>query len=273
MGSRSKKWTGLGFATLLAGTTSLSACGDQPAAEQSDTQSAPVLAAPQPIAVPQGGEGEGGVAIEAAAYDRTVYLTAIAIAKAHVLAARDAFAAGEIESASEMYGHPAAEVLMDMEPIFEARGVALFTDQFLDTSDAVLDGADQVDVYKRTDRILATLDSAAKAAPPSDEAAGVIAAAVVADQIDRAADMYKIAKDVGSYGPYLDGYGFLEAAKLEFAESRAAIAKARPELPALIEATIKSIAEAYPSAALPADMPLDPAAVLAKASQLKLSLS
>lgn len=273
MGSGTKNWTGLGFATLLVGTTGLSACGEQMPREHREALVSSVIAAPQPVTMPQGGEGEGGVAIEMAAYDRTVYLTAIAIAKAHVLAARDAYAAGEREAASEMYGHPAAEVLMDMEPIFEARGVALFTDQFLDTSDAVLKGAEQADIDARTRRILATLAAAAKAAPPSDKDAGVVAAAVVADQIDRAADMYNIAKEVGTYGPYLDGYGFLEAAKQEFRASRAAIAQMRPELSAIIEETIQSFGQAYPSAVLPAEMPLEPAALLAQASRLKLSLS
>lgn len=273
MAAKAKKWSSLGFATVLVGTTSLVGCGEQAPTDVSGPVMTSTPADTEVVAPPQGGEGEGGVAIEAAAYDPAVYLTALAIAKAHVLAARDAHAAGEIDAASEMFAHPASEVLMDMEPIFKGRGVDLFTDLFLDTSDLVADGADHAKVAAQSDLILATLDEAAKSAPPTDKTDGAIAAAVIADQIDRAADMYKIAKEAESYGPYLDGYGFLEAAKLEFAAHKSAITKTRPDLVPLIEKTLAGIGEAYPGATLPAEMPLPAAAVLAQASQLKLSLS
>ena len=67
-----------------------------------------------------GGEGEGGVAVADAFTSPVIYNSALAIAAAHVYAARDAHAAGQHEAAAEMFAHPVSEVLLDMEPVFEA---------------------------------------------------------------------------------------------------------------------------------------------------------
>ncbi|MEM9287764.1 MAG: hypothetical protein AAGA36_05455 [Pseudomonadota bacterium] len=276
-------WSQIGLAALLAGTTALTSCGEtQPVDAEAPTETAETAAAPAAPAapaddvaapaVPQGGEGEGGVAIEAAAYDPVVYGSAIAIAKAHILAARDAYAAGETESAGEMFAHPASEVLADMQPIFEGLGVEPFSDLFLDASDAVFNGAPESDIAARTETILAALTAAGTKAPKSDASAGDVAVGVVTDQVDRAADMYAIAKENAYYGSYLDGYGFYKAAADEFAAGKDAIEEARPDLIPVIEGVLSSLSKAYPIATLPDTMPTEPGELIAQVSQLKLAI-
>jgi len=132
---RIRHWTHLGLGAALA-AGSLSACS-KPAPHETATPSevsAPADATPaadassetQDIAAglaSSGGEGEGGVAVDAALTDPVVYNIALAVAEAHVRAARDAFEAGETKAAGEMFAHPVSEVLFDMAPIFEAQGV------------------------------------------------------------------------------------------------------------------------------------------------------
>lgn len=276
MAEQTKRWTGLGIAALLASTAALSACGE---VEQIDTktetktQGAGVAAGGEGGEGTEGGEGEGGVSIAAAATSPVVYQSALAIAKAHVFAARDAHAAGEINAAGEMFSHPASEVMYDMEPILQARGVALFSNLFTDTSDAVFAGETPVAIAKRSAKIIDALNAAATKSPTDGTSAGRVAAGVVADQIDRAADMYRIAKDTGEYGPYLDGYGFYKAAADAYEAGRMDIAGQSATLIAVIEGALAQLDVAYPTATMPKTLTADPAALRAVSSRLMLGLS
>ncbi|MEL6687015.1 MAG: hypothetical protein AAFP97_05285 [Pseudomonadota bacterium] len=98
--------------------------------------STPVVAAP----AREGGEGEGGVSIDQAVTDPIVFLSALAITEAHIIAARDAHAAGKKNAAAEMFAHRVSEVLADIEPIFQARGVDEFNDLLLNASSAIFEG-------------------------------------------------------------------------------------------------------------------------------------
>ncbi|MEM9880417.1 MAG: hypothetical protein AAF862_14190 [Pseudomonadota bacterium] len=278
MSGHSHRWTGLGIAALLASTSTLVSCGDTDTTE-------PEVVAPQTPAPAmeggeggegEGGEGEGGVAIAQAATDAVVYKSALAIAKAHVLAARDAHAGGETDAAGEMFSHPAGEVLFEMEPIFAQLGVTPFAEQFLDTSQAIFDGASSDDVAKMSADIITVLDAAAEKAPEDSRSAGRIAAGVVADQIDRAADMYGPAQtneaDV-AYGPYLDGYGFYKSALAAYEAAKIDIASDAASADAIIQDAFAALAKAYPQATLPGSLDGNAAQLKAIASRLKLELS
>ncbi|MEM9168898.1 MAG: hypothetical protein AAGC56_04540, partial [Pseudomonadota bacterium] len=171
----------------------------------------------------EGGGGEGGVDLGKAGVDPVVYRSALAITRAHALAARDAYAAGETEAAAEMFGHPVGEVLADMQSVFDAQGVAPFYELLLTASATAADGGDADAVAAQTDAILAALTDASAKAPASDAAPAAIAAGVVADQIERAAQQYVAAAGVDAYEPYLDGYGFAAAARTLYDRDAAAI--------------------------------------------------
>lgn len=275
-----KQWTSLGLGTVLM-TGALAGCSE-PAAPADDagteisqpeaaTETAPTAGAT--TLATEGGEGEGGVTIDAAYTDPVVYKAALAIAAAHVLAARDAHAEGETQAAAEMYAHPVSEVLFDMEPVFAAQGVADFTDLFSDTSAAVFAGESQDEISARTDKILAALDKAAESAPATEASDAMVSARVASDQIDRASDMYRLALDSDFYETYLDGYGFYQTAERTFLEAESDIAAENAEAAEAIRASLALLADAYPTALRPDPMEGNASALAVAASEVQLALS
>jgi len=273
---RIRQWVQLGLGAAAA-TGVLAGCGaPQPAALESDTPAeaaAPAAAEESAPAGAQGGEGEGGVSIEAAATDAVVYGTALGIIEAHVLAARDAYAIGQTAPAGEMFAHPVSEILYDFQPTLEARGVADFSSLLSDASAAVFAGETVDQINARTDGIIAAIRAAATKAPPSDKSAAAIAAGVAADQIERAVRMYRAAAEAGRYEPYLDGYGFYKAGEANFLPAEAAIEAEKPELASDIRAALDLLAKAYPSAAPQETLGADQSALTVASSKVLLALS
>ena len=276
-----KRWTHLGLGAALMTTTALTACSKPAATEEPAASEQPAADAPSAAeveaklgeanAAASSGEGEGGVAIEAALTDPVVYNIALTVAEAHVLAARDAYRDGETQAAGEMFAHPVSEVLFDMEPVFEARGVSDFTDQFTDASAAVFAGESVEQINSRTDTIIATLRTVAGNAPDNGAGPTAITTGVVADMIDRSTKMYRLATESDYYEPYLDGYGFYSAAKNQFTESEAAIEAENADAAAAIRGALSLLGAAYPSAARPATLDADISALTVAASEVFLA--
>ncbi len=276
------RWSQLGFGAALAGGT-LAACGGEPAEAPAPE---PETVAEAPIAPAstvgegeaggegegEGGEGEGGVSISAAATDPVVFNSALAIAEAHVIAARDAFAMGETEAAAEMFGHPVGEVLFDLQPVLEARGVDDFSQLFIDASAAIFDGEDEGQINARADEIIAALRAAAGKAPDNGSSEASIAAGVAADQIERAADMYRAAAESDRYEPYLDGYGFYKAAEAAFLAAEADIEAEDAEAANRIREALALLEDAYPSALRPDALDADQSALTVAASGVILAV-
>jgi hypothetical protein len=223
-------------------------------------------------AQPASGEGEGGVDIAAAATDPVVFKSALAIAEAHVLAARDAYAAGRKEEAAQMFAHPVSEVLADMEGAFVARGVESMNDLFVDASAGVLADETPEQIAARTAAIVTALNAAGEKAPADGRPAATVSAGVVSDQIDRAVDMYRLASASGAYGNYLDGYGFYKAAESAFARGRASIEKGNPAAAAQIASALTALSAAYPSASAQGAINADLAALSAASSRVMLAI-
>jgi hypothetical protein len=262
-----KTWTGLGVATALAGL-SLSGCGGEAGGEAGEGGEAAQVGEAGVAGEGEGGEGgegeggegtggeggEGGVDVSAASSDPVVYASALAVAEAHVLAGRDAYAAGETEAGAEMFAHPVSEVLLELDPVFNERGVDDFKPLFSQTSEAALAGASADDIAKRTDAIIAALRAAEANAPDSGASEGAVAGGVVAEMIERAVAMYARANEGTAYGPYLDGYGFYMAAKNGFERSGDAIRSENADLASRIEAALGLLGEAYPGVERPAKL-------------------
>ncbi|MEM7729603.1 MAG: hypothetical protein AAF311_10055 [Pseudomonadota bacterium] len=285
MTQQTKIWTHLGLGTAVAVGALGAACApadtEMPAAEQAQAEvaapapDAPVAASDTGVGEGEGGgagEGEGGVSIAQAATDPVVYISALAITEAHVLAARDAYAAGEMDAAGEMFAHPVSEVLAEMQPVFAQRGVSDFSDLLLEASDAAYGGEPAVRIAEHADAIIAALRAAEGFAPDDGQTNSAVWAGVAADQIDRAADMYAVAMESDAYEPYLDGYGFLKAAQAAYAGHRDAVAQAQPAAAEAIEAAMALLQDAYPSALRPDALTANPAALKAAASRVQLAL-
>jgi hypothetical protein len=272
-------WTRLGLGALM-GTTALAGCGQpapapaaEPAAVEAPAVAAETLAAEAGSVGSVGGEGEGGVAIEQAATDPVVFNIALAVTEAHILAARDAYADGETEAAAEMLAHPVSEVLFDMEPILEARGVMLFDGLLTDASMAASAGETPEQISVRTDAIIAALRGAALKAPDNGTAPAEVKAHVIDDMIARAVAMYRSAAASGVYEPYLDGYGFHKVAETQFAAAKDEIAANNPEAAAAMSNAIAALAEAYPGAAPQDALMADISQLTVLASDVTLSVN
>lgn len=285
MNSTLKIWTQLGLGTALAGGL-LAACGGEAGGE---TGAGEAGAAPEAAATAgegeggagegEGGgatsagegEGEGGVATADAASDPVAYSIALSVTEAHVVAARDAYAAGKKQAAGEMFAHPVSEVLLDMDPAFAKLGVADFKPLLTAASTAALDGKSVAEVNKAYDKIIAALRGAAAKAPKSDASAAKVSAGVIADMIERASAMYRQLPKNDAYEPYLDGYGFATVAASTFATSGGAIKAENPALHARITEALALLRQAYPGAARPAKLPAEPGALSGASAKVMLA--
>lgn len=274
-----------GLSTIaVTGALALTACGAEGEGEGASSPATSAANAegegegegaavgPAPAAAAGSGEGEGGVNIAAAATDPVVFKSALAIAEAHVLAARDAYAAGRTQEAAEMFAHPVSEVLADMEGAFVARGVESFNDLFIDASGGALSGETPDQIAARTAAIVAALAAAAEKAPTDERTSAAVSAGVVSDQIDRAVDMYRLAAASGGYGNYLDGYGFYKAAESNFARGKSALEAENPAAAAQIANALTALGGVYPGAAAPAAIDGDVAALSAASARVMLSI-
>ncbi|MAP95865.1 MAG: hypothetical protein CMK07_13015 [Ponticaulis sp.] len=284
MTTRTRRLTQLGLGAAFAGTTFLTACGGQPENPEPQATTPPAAAetsaTPMPAeepaeaaVAPSGeGEGEGGVLIDQAGTNPVVFRSALAITEAHIVAARDAYKVGETDAAAEMFAHPVSEVLFDVGPYLEARGVENFDQMLLDASEAVFQGETTEQIDARTDEIIATLRSAAEKAPDDGSSEALIQAGVAADQLDRAATMYGIAGESDEYEPYLDGYGFVIAGKAAFEAEKTAIEAELPDVAAALETALTQLEMAYPTVERPEALDHNPAALTGSVSALLLAL-
>jgi hypothetical protein len=283
MNSTLKLWTQLGLGTALAGGL-LAACGGEAGGEGATGEAGEATTAAAAgegeggsgpgegsTAAASGGEGEGGVATADAAKDPVAYGIALAVAEAHVVAARDAYAAGKKDAAGEMFAHPVSEVLLDMDPAFTTLGVKDMKPLFTAASDAALAGKPVAEVNKAYDAIIAALRAAAAKAPKSDASAAKVQAGVIADMIERASAMYRQLPKNDAYEPYLDGYGFSRVAMSAFAASGAGIKAENPALHASITEALALLAKAYPGAARPAKLPAEPGALSGASAKVMLA--
>lgn len=275
-----KTWAALGLATALAGA-GLAGCsgeagegGEGGEAAQTDTAGEAGEGEGGEAGEGAGGEGgEGGIATGEASTDPVVYGSALAVAEAHVIAARDAYAVGKTAAAAEMFAHPVSEVLLDMDPVFAELGVADFKPLFSEASQAALDGASKAEVNAKYDAIIAALRAAAQKAPDNGASESKVAGGIIADQIERAVAMYARASEGDAYEPYLDGYGYFKTAQTLFNASSATISSDNKALHDRIAKALELLSTAYPSADRPAKLDVAQGALSGASSGVMLAAS
>ncbi len=282
-----KRWSRLGLGAALAGGALLTACdaatapqtpGNQVASDKTDAGAPSQVSGAGEMGegageAGEGEGGEGGVDVSLAATDAVVFRSALAITRAHVIAARDAFAAGETEAAAEMFAHPVSEVLFEMEPVLAARGVEGFDDLLTGASVAVFEGESVDAINDRVREIFAAIDRAAEKAPDDGRSPARIAAGVVSDQISRAVDLYRGAMQSEAYEPYLDGYGYYLTANTLYQREKSAIRREYGEAASEIETALDALKVAFPGALRPETLSGDAAALAVADSRIVLALS
>lgn len=274
-----KSWAGLGLATALVGAGLTGCAGEGGEGEGGEAAQSSLAGEGGESGEGEAGEGgeggesgEGGVAFDEAASDPVVFGSALAIAEAHAIAARDAFAAGNAKDAGEMFVHPISEVLADMDPIFEQLGVEDFKPLFVEASSAALNGGSEADVNAKFDAIIVALRAAADEAPDNGASEGAIAGGIAADQIERAIAMYNQAAGTKDYPPYLDGYGFYKAAATVFESSSDAIKAEDGDLHASLSEALALLAKAYPGVKRPDTLDANQAELTGAGSKVLLAL-
>lgn len=261
---RPRLWLGLGLSVFMQ------SLGDDALAQHAPGPAGPASSQ-------QGGEGgeggEGGIEAGRAATDPIVYLTALDVMAAHVLAGRDAYAAGEAQAAAEMFAHAIAEVYAEMEPVFDSLGVTPFRETLERASTLALDRAPPPQVAGAAGAALDALHRAEARAPGRGVTPGTQAAAI-AEMLDRAAQQHVTAtRNPDALEPYLDGYGLLAAARWRAQRALPALGPARAADADAIRAALTGFARVFPTPARPKDAPAVPAAeLLGQASRLKLRL-
>ncbi len=270
MGRMYRQFASLGMSALASAVT-LSACGPRASEDLPNAPQGASQTALEPV--PASGEGEGGIDVARAATDRKTFLIALAVAKAHVLAARDAYAAGETTAAAEMFAHPVSEVLFEMAPAFAELGISSMDDLFSQASAAALEQQPVSAVEAHIDAILSALADASSRGPASSVSEEKLQVQVIADQIDRAVRMYRAASATEAYGPYLDGYGFYKSAEGLYNAFGARIAEKDLDDTAAIEFALAALKAAYPRVLRPAELEADQSALAVAAAKAALAAS
>lgn len=124
-----------------------------------------------PVTAQAGGNesGEAGEAGLAQVDDPdSAYAIRLALVDAHLRAALEAQRAGLTDEALGLAGHPEAEVMDDLRPEMEARGVADFSDALYAYADALADGAADADLVALYEGLSAQIDAAMRATGISD---------------------------------------------------------------------------------------------------------
>ncbi|MGD9867167.1 MAG: hypothetical protein AB7U38_04105 [Hyphomicrobiales bacterium] len=276
-------WTTVGAVALLPPAHGVEAANPSPDASARTTQQGQA-AAPQHWKMAAGEKGEAGEAGEAggggesgergvdparAAKDPVAFITALEVIRAHYLAGKAAYAAGDRDAAAEMFVHPIGEVYVDLEDVFKQRGVQPF-DELMSKAGELGGGTDAKAVNATVDQVLAAIDAAAEKAPAPGPKDARTNALILADLIDRAAALYVQAEKETEGEAYLDGYGFYQAASTRAKKQLESISSKNPDLAKDINAALDQLAKAYPSAKRPGTLAAKSSDVLAASSRVAL---
>jgi len=254
---RTRIWTSVGTAALLGGIAGCSEPAGTPAI--ADTQNEAVSSSQTSAPGFSEGEGESGSSggefgidpVEAGT-NPVVYLIALEVMRAHYLAGIDAFEAGERAAGAEMFAHPISEIYLDFEPVLESRGAPLFGDAMIAASVAPFNGESDEAIAEHVANVLTAIDAASAFMPDNQLSPAGIHARVLADLIERSALQYEVLEtNPDAHEPYLDGYGFSEAARRYAGGHLDVIAASDPDLSLHLGQAIAALAIAFPTATRP----------------------
>ncbi len=167
-----------------------------------------------------------------------------------------------------MFAHPISEVYVDMKPAFAKLGVADFEPLMQAAIDKAASGAPADDVSKAVDSVLAALQSAAAKAPKSEMAPSSVETKVLLEMLNRAALQYSVAYKPDAGDAYIDGFGFLAAAKARAANL---LANLKPDAAGAVKAALAQADEAYPDVTQPEAPAADAGALMAAVSKAMLA--
>ena len=172
-----------------------------------------------------------------------------------------------------MFAHPIGEVYIDLRPIVTALGAADFGPQMQKASDIALAGASDAEVTAAVQGVFDALAATAAKAPAGTASKESVDAAVLAEMLNRAALQYQSALTAETNEPFLDGFGYFEAAK---ARAKRVLPVLEASDPGAADATgkaISALAAAYPGIAKPKTAGIAAGEAIAATSRAMLVLT
>lgn len=233
---RRRIWLGIGVAlTVPIGTAVSTATG-----EASDTAE-PLREAHADAA--EGGElgegGETGIDPALARHDARAFLTALAVIEAHYAAGLAAYEKGLQEAAAQLFAHPIAEILVDLEPVLAERGAPDLGPAMERAATLVAEGAPVDAVRTAAREVQSALEQAARSTPQTTLSPAALQARLVADLLQRTARQYyrfdRVHPDLEGW---LDTLGFFLVARARAEQAEPTIAAHDPEVGAAIRRAI-----------------------------------
>jgi len=222
----------------------------------------------------EGGEGgEAGIDVAAAETDPVEYGVALQVIAAHYYAGLAAYEAKETDAGAQMFAHGLSEVYVEMEAVFRKRGVTDLGKKLEAAVQAASSHAPNDKVRRSVNAVLTALAAAKKASPKSGASTLTVGTEIVANLINRAATQYNAARDDKALEPYLDGLGFVVAARTEAAKLLPQLRRTHKQKAATIEAALKLAQQAYPGMRRPDPATVPAGQFLGAASAVMLAAS
>lgn len=267
-------WTSLAVAaaTLPISTPSVSAADFSPAFQvlQGPSSASPLFIAD----AAQGGEGgEAGIVVEDFGTDPVAYLIALDIIRGHELAGRDIYAAGDKPAAIELFEHAISETYDSLAPVMAKLGTADIRAALEATVAKAKAGAPPEDLARAVDAATAALDEAGKGKPKSSLSDQVIDATVITRMLKNAVGHFEKVASKPDGEAYIDGYGFLAAAKARSEKLRPVLAKSSAAGVKKLDDALSALSEVFPGAKMPDHITVKPGPILAKVSKAMFILS
>lgn len=271
---RRRIWLGIGVSLTVPLGFAVAAGTADPTVP--DATTVPPLAAPLGEAradVAEGGElgegGETGIDPERARHDALAFLTALAVIEAHYAAGLAAYEGGLQDAAAQLFAHPIAEILVELEPVLAERGApdlgpAMERAAILAGQGAAIDA-----VRAAAADVRSTLEEAARRAPETSLSATALQARLVAELLQRTARQYyrfdRVHPDLEGW---LDALGFFLVARARAERAQSAIAMHDPEVGSAIRRAIARIEPIFAGIEPPSER-LPVALVLAEARRVE----
>lgn len=222
----------------------------------------------------EGGEGgEAGIDIDAASRDPLAYGIALQVIAAHYHAGLAAYETGEREAGAQMFAHGLSEVYVEMEDNFKKLGVTDLGPKLEAAVAAASEKKPVPEVQRRANAVFAALTAAEKKAPKSEQSAMAVKAQLIAELIDRSAAQYDVTTKDNSLEAYLDGLGFVVAARKHAAAVLPQLKKQDRAKEATIQRALAMAAQAFPGAKRTNNSKVTVGDFLAAASAAKLAVS
>ena len=201
------------------------------------------------------------------------YMTNLGLMKGHLLVGKELIAAGKVDQAKPHFGHPVEELYIDIENQLDERGVKQFKSTLNNLNDFVVAGAEDTNklnsMYQKT---LQEIDTAISNLPDKKRQKSAFVLQVINGLLDTAGAEYEAAIIDGKIVEiieYQDSRGFVNYAETLYKNIANEMASKYSDIDGEIQANMKELKKAWPSAIAPETAAMKPAKVSQLIEEIK----